>query len=63
MVVMPCLQSWRRRCRVAFCAEVVIALYKRSGVAVDSEVLVYRSTVRQLLVVVLPVLESVQVVA
>ena len=63
MVVVHCLQSCRHRYRVAFCAEVVMALRYISGVAVDSEVVLHLSTVPQCLRVVLPVPEDVQVVA
>ena len=62
-MVVPCLQSCRHRYRVAFCAEVVIALRYISGVAVDSEVVVHLSTIPQWLLVVVPVLEDVRVVA
>ena len=46
-MVVPCLQSCRHRYRVAFYAEVVMALRCISGVAVDSEVVVHLSTVPQ----------------
>ena len=62
-MVVPCLQSYRRHCRLAFCAAVVMALRDISVVSVDSEVVVHVSTVPQWLLVVLPVREAIQVVA
>ena len=61
--MVPCLQSCHRRCRVAFCVEVVMALRYISGVAVDSEVVEHLHTVPQWLLVALPIPEDVQVVA
>ena len=62
-MVGPCLQSCRHRCRVAFYADVVMALRYISGVAVGSKVVVHLSTVPHWLLVVLSVPEDVQVVA
>ena len=57
------LQSYRPRCRVAFCAEVVKALRYISDVVMDLQMMVHLSSVPQWLLVVRPVLEDVQVVA